>query len=89
MVSRYGMADELGMVAMERVENPYLGGDAALHCSDAMAEEIDRRVIAIVKEQQKVAEDILRANMEKLNRLAEYLFREEVISGDTFMEMLG
>lgn len=88
MVTRYGMSEEFGMVAMERVDNVYLGGDASLQCSEAMAEEIDRKVIEIVKTQQKEVEGILSEKMDKLHQLAQYLYDEEVLSGETFMKLL-
>lgn len=89
MISRYGMSDDFGMVAMERVDNIYLGGDASLQCSEALAEEIDRQVIALVKEQQEKATKILQENITKLHDLAKYLFEEEVISGEVFMQLLA
>lgn len=88
MISRYGMSEDFGMVAMERVENVYLGGDTSLNCSDALAEEIDRQVIALVKSRQERAKEILQENIQKLHELAEYLYREETISGELFMKML-
>lgn len=89
MISRYGMSDEIGMVAFERIENAYLGGDAALQCSEAIAEEIDRSVIALMKKQEDRAKQILTENMGKLHKLAQYLFENETISGETFMELLN
>lgn len=89
MVTRYGMTDEFGMVAMERVQNAYLGGDSSLQCSDAMAEQIDRKVIEIVQAQQAAAEQVLTAHMAQLHRLAEHLYNEETINGDEFMELLS
>ncbi|MDO5423587.1 MAG: ATP-dependent zinc metalloprotease FtsH [Eubacteriales bacterium] len=89
MVSRYGMSEEFGMVAMERVENVYLGGDTSLQCSEALAEEIDRKVIRIVKEQQERARTILEENSEKLHELAKYLYEEETISGEKFLSILN
>ena len=67
MVTRYGMAEEFGMVAMERVENVYLGGENSMQCSEAIAEEIDRKVIALVKEQQERADNLLRENKTRLH----------------------
>ena len=89
MIAKYGMSDTIGMVSMEHTENIYLGGESYLQCSEALAEEIDRQVIALVKEQQQRAEKILQENIEKLNRLAEYLYREETITGETFTELMG
>lgn len=88
MISRYGMSDEFGMVALERVDNPYLGGDGALTCSEAIFEQIDRQVIALVKQQQEAARKILSENITKLHKLAKHLYEEETISGDTFMHLL-
>ena len=88
MISRYGMSDEFGMVALERVDNPYLGGDGALTCSEAIFEQIDRQVIALVKQQQETARKILSENITKLHKLAKHLYEEETISGDTFMHLL-
>ena len=89
MVTRYGMAEEFGMVAMERVENVYLGGENSMQCSEAIAEEIDRKVIALVKEQQERAENLLRENKTRLHRLAEYLYNEETINGEKFIELMS
>ena len=88
MVTRYGMSEEFGMVAMERVENIYLGEESSMQCSEAIAEEIDRKVIAIVKEQQERAEKVLQDYSEKMHKMAEYLFREETMNGEKFMELL-
>lgn len=89
MVAKYGMEEEIGMVAMERTENVYLGGESYLQCSDALAEEIDRKVIALVREQQDRAEKLLSEHKKKLHRLAEYLCREETITGEKFAELIG
>lgn len=88
MVSRYGMADEFGMVAMERVENIYLGEEVYRQCSEALSEEIDRKVISIVKEQQARAAGLLKENIDSLHKLAEYLYQEETINGEKFMALL-
>lgn len=88
MVSRYGMADEFGMVAMERVENIYLGEEVYRQCSEALSEEIDRKVISIVKEQQARATGLLKENIDSLHKLAEYLYQEETINGEKFMALL-
>ena len=89
MISRYGMSEKFGMVAMERLENQYLGGDNSLTCSEAISEEIDRQVIELVKQQQEVAKDILKKNIDKLHKLAKYLYEEENITGDTFSALLS
>lgn len=88
MVSRYGMSEEFGMVAMERVDNPYLGGDSSLTCSEATSKSIDRQVIELVQRQQNAAKEILKKNIQKLHDLAKYLFEEETINGDKFMKMV-
>lgn len=88
MVTRYGMSDQFGMVALETVSNAYLGGDASLACSPETAKKIDDEVIRIVKEQYQKAMGILKENAAKLNEIAEYLLDRETISGDEFMEIL-
>lgn len=88
MITRYGMEETFGMVAMERVDNVYLGEETYRQCSEALSEEIDRKVIALVKRQQDQAEELLREKIDKLHQLAEYLYREETISGDIFMKLL-
>lgn len=89
MISRYGMSEEFGMVALESVNNVYLGGDASLQCSEALSEEIDREVIRVVKEQQKKAEGLLKENMGKVHELAKLLYEKEVLNGEIFMKMLN
>ena len=88
MVSRFGMTEEFGMVALETLSNQYLGGDASLACSPEIAAEIDRKVIAVVKEQYAKAENLLRTHMKELNSLAQYLYQYETITGDEFMDVL-
>ena len=88
MISRYGMSDEIGMVAMETVNNQYLGGDASLACSAATQTEIDRQVIALVKRQHEKAKSILLENREKLDELATFLYEKETITGEEFMNIL-
>ncbi|MCI8455154.1 MAG: ATP-dependent zinc metalloprotease FtsH [Lachnospiraceae bacterium] len=88
MVTRYGMSDQFGMVALETVTNQYLGQDASLACSPETAKAIDDEVIRIVKEQYKKALDILKENAPKLNELSAYLLEKETITGDEFMEIL-
>lgn len=88
MVTKYGMSDAIGMVSMEHTENIYLGGESSLRCSQALAEEIDRQVICLVKKQQERAENILSENLKTLHRIAEYLYREETITGEVFMELM-
>ena len=89
MITRYGMSDEFGMVAMERVENAYLGGDASLACSADTLARIDALVVNLVKRQYGRAEAILRENRVILDRLAQHLYEKETITGDEFMAFLG
>ena len=88
MVTRFGMTEEFGMVALETMSNQYLGGDAALACSPEIAAEVDRKVIAVVKEQYAKAENLLRTHMKELNSLAQYLYQYETMTGDEFMDVL-
>lgn len=89
MVSRFGMSERFGMVALEQVENPYLSGDTSLACSQKTASEIDEEVIAIVRKAHDTALEILRQNMQKLNELAQYLLERETITGEEFMDILN
>jgi cell division protease FtsH len=89
MVTRYGMSKEFDMVAMETVNNQYLGGDASLACSAEKQAEIDNEVIAIIKQQHEKAIAILMENKEKLRELAEYLYDKETITGEEFMKILN
>lgn len=88
MITRYGMNEEFGMVALETVNNQYLGGDTSLACSAQTQAEIDRHVINLVKAQHEKAVDILRRNREKLDELAKYLYEKETITGEEFMNIL-
>lgn len=88
MVTRYGMSEKFGMVALEQVQNQYLDGDASLSCSAETAAQIDAEVIALVKKAHDKAVEILRGNMPKLNELAQYLLERESITGEEFMEIL-
>ena len=89
MVTRYGMSDQFGMVALETVTNQYLGGDTSLACSPETAKAIDDEVIATVKAQYETAMGILRDHAAKLNELAGYLLEKETITGEEFMEILN
>ena len=89
MVTRYGMSDQFGMVALETVTNQYLGGDTSLACSPETAKAIDDEVIATVKAQYEKAMRILRDHAAKLNELAGYLLEKETITGEEFMEILN
>ena len=89
MVTRYGMSDQFGMVALETVTNQYLGGDTSLACSPETAKAIDDEVIATVKAQYEKAMGILRDHAAKLNELAGYLLEKETITGEEFREILN
>ena len=88
MITRYGMCEEFDMVAMETVQNQYLGGDTSLACSPETQREIDRKVVALVKAQHERAKKILEDNREKLDELAQFLYEKETITGEEFMEIL-
>ncbi len=88
MVTRYGMSEEFDMVAMETVQNQYLGGDASLSCSPDTQREIDQKVVDVVRTQHKKAKEILMANRDKLDELATFLYEKETITGEEFMELL-
>ena len=88
MISRYGMSDEFDMVAMETVQNQYLGGDASLTCSPDTQKEIDRKVVELVRAQHEKAKKLLEDNRKKLDELAEFLYEKETITGEEFMAIL-
>ncbi len=89
MITRYGMSKDFDMVALETVNNQYLGGDASLACSAETQTEIDRQVMELVKKQHRKAEQILAADREKLDQLAAYLYEKETITGEEFMNILN
>ena len=89
MIARYGMSEDFDMVAMETVQNQYLGGDASLTCSPATQQEIDRKVVELVKAQHAKARKILTDNRDKLDELADYLYQRETITGEEFMKILN
>lgn len=89
MITRYGMSDEFGMVALETVTNQYLGGDASLACSAETQTEIDRQVVALIKKQYDKAMTILTENKTKLDLLAKHLYEKETITGEEFMNILN
>ena len=89
MLTRYGMSDEFDMVALETVNNQYLGGDTSLACSAQTQCEIDQKVVELVKAQHAKAVQILTDNRAKLDELAQYLYQKETITGDEFMEILN
>ena len=88
MITQYGMSDNFGMVALETVNNQYLGGDASLACSAETQKEIDTEVVALVERQHQKAKKILEDNKAKLNELAKFLYEKETITGNEFMAIL-
>ena len=88
MITRYGMSEDFDMVALETVSNQYLGGDASLACSADTQNEIDRKVVELVKRQHEKASKILADNRGKLDELAKYLYEKETIIGEEFMSIL-
>ena len=89
MITRYGMSDDFDMVALETVNNQYLGGDASLACSAETQTKIDQRVVELVKAQHEKAVNILTENRAKLDELAQYLYEKETITGEEFMNILN
>ena len=89
MITRYGMSEDFGMVAMETVTNQYLGGDTSLACSADTQAKIDEKVMELVKQQHDKALELLRANRQKLDKLAQYLYEKETITGEEFMRILN
>ena len=88
MITQYGMSNDFDMVAMESINNKYLGGDASLACSDTTAAEIDKQVVALVAEQHNKAKKLLEDHREDLDRIANYLYEKETITGEEFMDIL-
>ena len=89
MITRYGMSDDFGMVALETVNNQYLGGDTSLACSAETAAKIDRDVVAMIGDAYKKAEAIIKENRAAMDALAAYLLEKETITGEEFMDILG
>ena len=89
MVTRFGMSKSFDMMALETVNNPYLGGDTSLLCSPETAAKIDQEVLTIIKNAHEKAIEILKGNQEKLHELAQYLLEKETITGEEFMEILS
>lgn len=89
MITQYGMSKDFDMVALEAVQNRYLGGDASLACSAETQAEIDKQVVDLVKGQHQKALKLLEENRSKLNEIAKYLYEKETITGDEFMSILG
>ena len=88
MITRYGMSEEFDMVALETVNNQYLGGDATLACSAQTQQEIDKMVVQLVKKEHEKAIEILKSNRKALDALARYLYEKETITGEEFMDVL-
>ena len=88
MIARYGMSEDFDMVALETVQNQYLGGDASLACAPETQKEIDRKVVELVRAQHQKAVQILQDNRAKLDQLAQYLYEKETITGEEFMAIL-
>lgn len=88
MIARYGMCKDFDMVAMETVQNQYLGGDTSLACSFDTQKEIDHKVVELIKEQHEKAKNILKDNRAKLDELAKFLYEKETIMGEEFMGIL-
>lgn len=89
MITRYGMSSEFDMVALEVVQNQYLGGDTSLACSADTQREIDMKVVELVRKQHEKAKEILSSNREKLDEIANYLYEKETITGEEFMNILN
>ena len=89
MITRYGMSEDFGMVALETVQNQYLGGDASLACSPETQTKIDKQVVDVVEQQHQKALKILKENRRKLDEIAQFLYEKETITGDEFMEILN
>ena len=89
MITRFGMSEDFGMVALENVTNQYLGGDTSLACSVETQTEIDRQVVELVKKQYEKAKHIITENKPKLDQLAQYLYVNETITGEEFMDILN
>ena len=89
MITRFGMSEEFGMVALETINNQYLGGDTSLACSNETATKIDAAEVAVVKQAHEKAVGIIRENMNKLDEIAQFLLEKETITGEEFMEILN
>ena len=89
MLTRYGMSKDFDMVALETVNNQYLGSDTSLACSAQTQREIDQKVVELVRAQHEKAVRILTDNRAKLDELAQYLYQKETITGEEFMEILN
>ena len=88
IITRYGMS-EFGMVAMESLNNVYLGGDTSMSCSQETAAKIDDLVVALVQKQYEKAKNLLNSHMDKLHEISKFLYEHETITGEEFMEILN
>lgn len=88
MVTRYGMSEEFDMMALETMQNQYLGGDGVLNCGTETATKADKEILKIIKSAQQAATNILVENREKMDELAAYLLEKETITGEDFMTVL-
>ena len=88
MITQYGMSEDFDMVAMETVNNKYLGSDATLACSDKTASDIDRKVVELIRDQHDKAKDLLTTHRDDLERISRYLYEKETITGEEFMNIL-
>ena len=88
MITRFGMTEDFDMVAMETMNNQYLGGDTSMSCSSETAALIDKKVVELVKFQHEKARKLLSDNLQKLHEIAKYLYEKETITGEEFMEIL-
>ena len=88
MITRYGMSDEFGMMALETVNNQYMGGDTSLACAAETAAVVDEKVKALLKKEYDKAMTLLTENKQQLHALAKYLYEKETITGDEFMQVL-
>lgn len=89
MISRYGMSEEFGMIALETSNSQYLGGDSSLTCSFETQSKIDQKAVSIIQTQYERAKDLLKANISKLHEIAKYLYDNETITGEEFMQILN
>ena len=89
LVTRYGMTEDFDMVALETVNNAYLGGDTSLACSQQTAADVDAKVVQIVKDAHRKAREMLEENRRKLDEIAQFLYEKETISGEEFLRILN
>ena len=89
MIAQYGMSEKFGLMSLERIDDPYLGRRSSLNCSDKTATEIEEEVKILLKEKYDEAKKLLSENRDKLDRIAEFLFEKETITGKQFMEIFN